>query len=523
MRLDSPGQFTHDPNPHPILSPTEALWWRDGSLAIVKLKGGEVLATFPFSQNPNLYLPVRGTDLRWNTFAPKVASAPVPTATLPSAASSSTSSELGRYTLAFIGGAVSNAPQINTIHADGSGLLRPYPTLPPSTSLTQFAWAADGQSLFALDGTQFYQVRKLDSQFFEFALPAGLPGYVTLNGGQIKDFSISPNGRYLAIVYTPMDASIFDLPHAEQRVERDNLGLLDLQQKRWIDVDIPAISSSYAGKAAILFSASAWSKDSQQFVVTVTQYPGETLQKTSNGFALASFHIGGSGSDIVGLVVADVRGKARNITLASNAVDDVTAEFLPFWAQDGQIYFFSTDEAGNPGLYRIAPSGKSQTRITDCEGMDITTPAFAVSPDGRNLAARTLFPDDGSMRLAIINTNSGKKTFLPPEASPLETPVWSPDGKQLAWFGLDESSTPKIFLLNADGSHLTPLSLPSSVTEAQRLTWSPDGIWLAFRSYLQAGGIGLYITRADGADTRLVSSDLLEMGAPQWSPVVITH
>ena len=70
MPLDKPGQFTYDPHQHLIVAPSEALWWRDGNLAIIKMSGGEVLATFPFSVNPNVYLPVGGSDLRWNTFAP---------------------------------------------------------------------------------------------------------------------------------------------------------------------------------------------------------------------------------------------------------------------------------------------------------------------------------------------------------------------------------------------------------------------------------------------------------------------
>jgi WD40 repeat protein len=522
VSLTTPGQVTYDPTPHPIVSPSEALWWPDGSLAIVKLTGGEVLATWPFSKNPNVYLPVRGSDLSWNPFAPALPPALVPAATPAPAATSSTHPDLARYTLAFLGGAAGNPAQINTIHADGSNLMHPYPTYDLSAPLTQFAWSADGQSLFALGASEFYQVRKLDSQFYEYALPQGLPGYTVLNDGKVKDFSLSPNGRYLAVAYDPADENKFDLPNADQRLGRDNLGILDLIGKRWIDVNIPAISNSYTGKAATFFSALAWSKDSQQFVVTVTQDPGEIARTPFNGLALLSLHYGGGGSGTVGLLVVDIRGNAKNITLASGPYNDQASEYQPLWAQNDRIYFYSTDETGKPGLYRIAPNGMGQARIADCESMAIDTPAYAVSPDGHNLVARAISPEDGSSRWTILDAGTGKATYyLPAGASPSEIPVWSPDGKQLAWSGNNETQALKIFLINADGSHLMPLDLPAGLYDAIHMAWSPDGAWLAFNSHRQIDGIGLYVIHADGSGIQLVSSDLPEESSLQWSPVVL--
>jgi len=523
VSLETPGQFTYDPNPHPIFSPVDVVWWRDGSQALVKLTDGEVLITYPFSQLPNIYLPVRGTDFRWNRFAPAVA---FTSELAPSAMSETVSSGGGvsGYALAYLGGAEGKAPQLIALRSDGSGRRQLYPSLALSSPPVKFGWDVDGERLFALtEEGDLYHVRPLDNRFYEFVTPEGLPGYVSAGDGLVKDFSLSPDGRYLAIIYNPRADDQFDLPNAEQRIGRDNLGVLDLQQKRWVDVDIPAISNKQTGQAAILFSVSSWSKDSRQLVVSVTQNPaGLVSQSAPTSVAFVSYHAAhaagaGTGAETVGLLVADVHGKVRNITLSTPADEDSISEFYPFWAADGQIYFYSVDRNDNPGLYRINPNGKGQTHLADCEAMDLTVVRFAVSPNGKYLVVRTS-SDDGSFHWAVIDTSDGKKTFLPFDAETVDVPVWSPDGDKLAWFVLDDTLTPKIILLDAANGSQSTLALPTGLTEVHALTWAPDGQALAFRSYLPAAGLRLYILPVDGTASQIIASDILDHGALIWSP-----
>jgi WD40 repeat protein len=515
VSLQSPGQFTYDPNPHPILLPDEIIWWRDGSAALVKLAGGEALVSFPFSSSPNISLPLRGNDFRWNRFAPAMAFVPAPTASpAPETAQGSAGDRL-----AYLGGPEGTEPQLFTLRADGSGQMGFYPSLAFNTPLAKFAWAKDGQSLFALtqDGNLLH-IRPLDSQFYEYAPLEGLPGYVSAGDGLVKDFLLSPDGLTLAVVYTPQESGQFDLPDAEKRLGRDNLGLLDLKQKRWVDVNIPAISTNYSGQAAILFSTSSWSKDSQQLVVSVTQNPNELeAQASAPTFSLVAYHSGGSGSEVVSLLLANRRGQARNLTLSSPVYNDATAEFHPFWATDGQIYFYSTNENGNPGLYRISPSGKGQTRLADCESMDITAAAFAVSPNGKYIAARAFASDTGDIHWAVIPTSGAKLTFLPLKSEPVEMPVWSPNGRQLAWFFLDATLTPNLFLFNAVDGSLTSLTLPAGLTEAHALAWSPDGQALVFRSYIQKTGRALFVLPLNGRPAQPIARDVFDTGALVWS------
>ncbi len=515
VSLETPGQFTYDPDPHPLPSPIDVVWWRDGSQALAKLAGGEVLITYPFANFPNIYLPVRGTDFRWNRFAPAVAFTPHSTST----PAPETASPI--HTLAYLGGTERESPQLISLDSDGANRMQSYPSQRFPSSLVKFAWVMDGKSLFALTQSgDLYHVRPLNNQFYEYAPLAGLPDYTSAGAGVVKDFSLSPDGRYLALIYTPREADGFDLPNAEKRLERDNLGVFDLQQKRWVDVDIPAISTHYTGRAAILFSASSWSKDSQQLVVSVTQNSGELISRSNSaGITSVSYHPGGSmGGEIVSLLVADVHGKARTITLRASPDDNSTAEFYPFWAADGQIYFYGDNGNDPPGLYRVDRAGKGRTRIADCEAMDLTQALFSVSPDGKYIVARTSGAE-GGFHWAVLNTGNGNKLPLPSEAETVEAPVWSLDGNKLAWFVLDATLTPRMIILNAaDGTQFT-LNLPTGLTEVHALVWSPDGQALAFRSYLPANGLRLYILPTNGDSLRETASDVLDTGALVWAPV----
>ena len=124
----------------------------------------------------------------------------------------------------------------------------------------------------------------------------------------------------MAVVYTPYDSTIFNLPFAELRLGLSNLGFLDLLEKRWIDVNIPHINSSFEGNAAILLSPSGWAKNNQELVVTVTQAGSELTAQTSSGIAMASYHHGGGGDEVTSLMIVNISGSNTNITLDADPV-----------------------------------------------------------------------------------------------------------------------------------------------------------------------------------------------------------
>lgn len=102
-------------------------------------------------------------------------------------------------------------------------------------------------------------------------------------------------------------------------------------------------------------------------------------------------------------------------------------------------------------------------------------------------------------------------------------PVWSPDGKWIAFHEYDPSVQigTGIYVIDADGSNMKQLT---NGPDDYHPTWSPDGKQIAFSREiweqkdgdwsLESGGI--YIVDSDGANLRRLTESLDR--APDWSP-----
>ena len=134
---------------------------------------------------------------------------------------------------------------------------------------------------------------------------------------------------------------------------------------------------------------------------------------------------------------------------------------------------------------------------------------IVLSPDGKKIVGLSERLPDGKLGWTIINPDGSSPILLNPAVNQGDIPVWSPDGSQLAWFGFDTGSTPKIFIMNADDSKPNGFNLPAGLSGALQLAWSPDGDWLTFRFNNDGGGSGLYVIRSDGTGVQMVSQDMI--------------
>ena len=151
----------------------------------------------------------------------------------------------------------------------------------------------------------------------------------------------------------------------------------------------------------------------------------------------------------------------------------------------------------------------------------------AIGPQVANSQAerggRVLFISNraGELQYDIFSVKSdgaGEQRLTTTDALEFD-PVWSPDGKKIAFAGSDnlEERKSDIYVMNADGTGKTSLTSSPMGTLALGPAWSPDGKRLAYSTLTFGDGQGdmkLHLMDADGAN----SSELGEGAQPSWSP-----
>jgi TolB protein len=190
---------------------------------------------------------------------------------------------------------------------------------------------------------------------------------------------------------------------------------------------------------------------------------------------------------------------------------------------------FTSSRSGNDEIYAINPDGTGLRQLTNDPKMDF---APIWSPDGSKIAFMRMqaipneaIPPDARPPISIyvMNADGSEQRNLTPEGSrSFRNLVWSPDSKQLAVEctekSTDRSGDGQICVLNIDGTGMRRV-VPAELT-GQAPVWSPDGRWIAFRGQAQGEGlhVGLYLVSPDGSQQRTVRSDIAVSGTFAWSP-----
>jgi len=115
--------------------------------------------------------------------------------------------------------------------------------------------------------------------------------------------------------------------------------------------------------------------------------------------------------------------------------------------------------------------------------------AVALSPDGRHVAYTvTMFNEPGRPygQLWIMDLASQKSIRIGNDNDRGGSPLWSPDGKSLAFLG-KQGEKHSLMIAKADGSEVTALVSPEGTNSplpgiGNQITWSPDGKQIAYIS-----------------------------------------
>jgi len=187
----------------------------------------------------------------------------------------------------------------------------------------------------------------------------------------------------------------------------------------------------------------------------------------------------------------------------------------------GGLIAFESHRDGNPEIYVMNQDGSFKQNLTDNPAND-WGPAW--SPDGGRIAF--LSQRTGKSQVYVMNVDGSGLIQLTGDdvdanwAGPLS---WSPDGSRLvatAYFSRTDNWTQSLlYLVHADGSGIEPLiPTPESSFNDSRPIWSPDGKRIAYLSY-RYNTTGLYLVDLDTrSETTLSVSGSFYIPVFDWYP-----
>jgi TolB protein len=127
-----------------------------------------------------------------------------------------------------------------------------------------------------------------------------------------------------------------------------------------------------------------------------------------------------------------------------------------------------------PQLWLVNADGSGLTQLTDGGKTSYDEPSW--SPDGKTILARTS-PRYGPIELTLVNVRTGRGDQITQRPDIYDEPDWSPDGRRIVCTRDDS----QVVVMSADGTHEVAITrIRSRRFQVATPIWSPDGKEIAF-------------------------------------------
>jgi Tol biopolymer transport system component len=181
---------------------------------------------------------------------------------------------------------------------------------------------------------------------------------------------------------------------------------------------------------------------------------------------------------------------------------------LGSWSPDGEWIVFSVLSGDRQGIHRKNPGGVDEVQLTENADSD---PIY--SPDGK-LIAFISTRDSDATEIYVMSDEGQEERNLSRKSGADFDFAWSPDSKNLVFVSEREGEgVPEIFLISTGGDD--PVRLTTNNSQEQSPRFSPNGNRIIFVSDSD-GDSDIFSMRRDGTAQERITATNADDESPDW-------